>query len=114
MQKDRTTHRRKFWRAFAVVCCFGVVIATCASLSGLGSRDRLPQEHPNGLTYQEVLETVEGLPIQPILPTWYPKGTMLEKMEYNHLVNGIAVDTMFARGEHHFYFSTCVYDGGSK
>lgn len=75
-----------------------------------GAQSGLPQEHPGGVTYKEVQETVEGLTIQPVLPTWYPEGTMLEEMEINDLLNGTSVDVLFSLGEDVFSLSISVYD----
>lgn len=75
-----------------------------------GAQSGLPQEHPGGVTYKEVQETVEGLTIQHVLPNWYPEGTVLEEMEINDLLNGTSVDVLFSLGEDVFSLSISVYD----
>lgn len=70
----------------------------------------LPQERPGAVTYAEVQETVTQLTIQPVLPAWYPEGTMLEEMEINDLLNGTSVDVLFSLGEDVFSLSISVYD----
>ena len=73
-------------------------------------QNNLPQERPGAVTYAEVQETVTQLTIQPVLPTWYPEGTMLEEMEINDLLNGTSVDVLFSLGEDVFSLSISVYD----
>lgn len=69
----------------------------------------LPEEHPGGLTYQEVQETVEQLTIQPVLPNWYPKGTVLEHMEIYDTLDGTYVDIAFTVEEMEFFLGVQVF-----
>ena len=95
MQQDRTTHRGMLRRIIAIMSCLLVIIAVSIFLSDLGFPNRLPQEHPDGLTYQEVQEAIEELTIQPVLPTWYPKGTVLEKMVITDLIDSTNINIAF-------------------
>ena len=70
-----------------------------------------PQEHPNGITFEEVRETIENLTIQPVLPNRYPKGTVLEDMILTELYNGTGVDVVFSLKGNSFVFSCSIYDG---
>lgn len=109
MQQDRTTHKRMIRRVIAVMGCLLVVVAGSMSLSNLGFPNRLPQEHPDGLTYEEVQETIEELTLQPILPNWYPKGTVLEKMEITDMIDRTNVNISFTVDGLEFYLVAKVF-----
>ena len=106
--------------AAAVVCLLAVPAMGSGAMENLVQwttqhfsflpQNSLPQERPGAVTYEEVQETVAQLTELPVLPTWYPEGTMLEKMEINDLLNGTSVDVLFSLGEDVFSLSISVYD----
>ena len=62
-----------------------LVVILLIAFVALRHQGTLPQENPNGVTFQEVRETIETLTIQPVLPNRYPKGTVLEDMMLTEL-----------------------------
>lgn len=74
------------------------------------SQDGLPQEHPGGVTYAEVQETIAQLTIQPVLPNWYPEGTVLEELAVNEMFGGTNVNVSFSLKDEEFSLNIEVYD----
>lgn len=73
-------------------------------------QNTLPQERPGAVTYAEVQETVAQLTIQPVLPNWYPEGTMLEELTVNEMFDGTNVNVSFSLKDKEFSLNIEVYD----
>ena len=73
-------------------------------------QNSLPQERPGAVTYEEVQETVAQLTIQPVLPNWYPEGTVLEELAVNEMVDGTNVNVSFSLKDKEFSLNIEVYD----
>ena len=124
-ERKKPRRRKLRWAvAVAAVVCLLVCLLAVSAMGngGLGNpiqwteqhfsfrgQSGVPQERPGGVTYEEVQETVAQLTIQPVLPSWYPEGTVLEGMETNDLLNGTSVDIQFSRGEDAFCLSIIAY-----
>ena len=121
-ERKKPGRRKLRWAvvAAAVVCLLAVPALGSGAVENLVQwttqhfsflpQNSLPQERPGAVTYEEVQETVGQLTDLPVLPTWYPEGTVLEKMEINDLLNGTSVDILFSLGEDVFSLSISVYD----
>lgn len=73
-------------------------------------QNNLPQERPGAVTYAEVQETVTQLTIQPVLPNWYPEGTVLEDLEVSEMFDGTNVNVSFSLKDKEFSLNIEVYD----
>ncbi len=127
VQSEKKPGRRKLRWAVAVAAVVCLLVCTMViPVSGERGVDRvvrwteqhfsfcpqggLPQERPGGVTYEEVRATVEGLTIQPVLPNWYPEGTVLEEMTVTEMFDGTNVNISFSLQEEAFSMSIAVYD----
>ena len=121
-KKTRVGRKRLRWAvaAAAVLCLMAVpaianntvdhlVQWTNQHLSFL-SQGGLPQERPGAVTYAEVQETVAQLTIQPVLPNWYPEGTVLEDLEVSEMFDGTNVNVSFSLKDKEFSLNIEVYD----
>ncbi len=121
-ERKRAGRRKLRWVvvAAAVVCLMTVPAMGSGAMENLVEwttqhfwflpQSSAPQERPGAVTYEEVQNTLAQLTDLPVLPTWYPEGTVLEKMEVNDLLNGTGVDVLFSLGEDIFSLSISVYD----
>lgn len=75
------------------------------------ARDDLPQENPGGVTYAEIRETVEALTRQPVLPQWYPPGTVLEEIEMDEILDETSISILFSLREDTFILHLDIYNG---
>ena len=64
----------------------------------------------NNVMYQQVRETVSGLTDQPLLPTWYPEGSTIIRVEENELNNAYNIIVIFSLDGKEFSLSIGVYN----
>ena len=69
-----------------------------------------PQERPGAVTYAEVQETVGQLTDIPVLPAWYPEGTVLEQLTVNERFSGTSINVSFSLRDQVFALIVTVYD----
>ena len=120
---ERKRHGRKKLRwavaAAAVVCLLAVPALGGDGMENLVQwteqhfpfllQNNLPQERPGAVTYAEVQETVAQLTIQPVLPNWYPEGTVLEDLEVSEMFDGTKVNVSFSLKDKEFSLNITVY-----
>lgn len=73
-------------------------------------QNNLPQERPGAVTYAEVQETVGQLTDIPVLPAWYPEGTVLEQLTVNERFSGTSINVSFSLRDQVFALIVTVYD----
>lgn len=64
----------------------------------------------NNVMYQRVVETVSNYTDQPILPTWYPEGSSIIRVEENSVNNGYNVIVIFSLNGKEFSMSIGIYN----
>ena len=69
-----------------------------------------PKERPGAVTYAEVQETVGQLTDIPVLPAWYPEGTVLEQLTVNERFSGTSINVSFSLRDQVFALIVTVYD----
>lgn len=120
---ERKRHGRKKLRwavaAAAVVCLLAVPALGGDGVENLVQwteqhfsflpQNNLPQERPGAVTYAEVQEAVAQLTIQPVLPNWYPEGTVLEDLEVSEMFDGTKVNVSFSLKDKEFSLNITVY-----
>lgn len=105
--------------AAAVVCLLAVPAMGSGAMENLVQwterhfsflpQNNLPQERPGAVTYAEVQKTVTQLTIQPVLPNWYPEGTVLEDLEVSEMFDGTNVNVSFSLKDKEFSLNITVY-----
>lgn len=60
--------------------------------------------------YQELQEEISARTDLPVLPTWYPEGSEIERIEISEVFDQTAIDVLFRFQESTFIFSITVYD----
>lgn len=67
------------------------------------------QEIFGNLMYQQVEETIANLTDQPLLPTWYPEGSSIIRVEENQMDDGKNIMVVFSLDDHEFLLTAGIY-----
>lgn len=106
----------------AILVCLSLVPVQGTSLLGtlVGWTDDtvsfIPKENNssnaffNDVRYQRVEKTISGLTDQPILPTWYPEGSSIIRVEENTASNGLNIVIIFSLENKEFSLSIGIYN----
>lgn len=132
-QEPKRTGKRRWLRrtvaaaaVVAVLVCLSMVPVQGTSLLGtlVGWTDDtaslIPTENSdkndffNDVMYQRVVETVSNYTDQPILPTWYPEGSSIIRVEENSVNNGYNIIVIFSVNEKEFSLSIGLYDDATN
>lgn len=134
-QKEPKTGKRRWLRrtvaaaaVVAVLACLSMMPVQGTSLLGtlVGWTDDtvsfLPEENTdadkdmfyNDVMYPQVEESVSSLTDLPVLPTWYPEGSSIIRVEENAISNGHIIVVVFSLEEKEFSLSVGVYDTTEK
>lgn len=62
------------------------------------------------VVYQQVEEAVADLTDRPVLPTWYPEGSLLTRVEENPMDDGYNFTLVFSWNDTEFMVSVTVYN----
>lgn len=62
------------------------------------------------VVYQQVEEAVADLTDRPVLPTWYPEGSLLTRVEENPMDDGYYLVLVFSLNGNEFSVAVTVYD----
>lgn len=110
----------------AILVCLSLVPVQGTSLLGtlVGWTDDtaslLPGENSdkniffNDIMYQRVVETISTYTDQPILPTWYPEGSSIIRVEENSVNNGYSIIIIFSLDGNEFSLSIGLYDDAAS
>ena len=121
-EKKKPGRKKLRWAvaAAAVVCLLAVPAMGSGAMENLVEwttqyfsflpQSGAPQERPGAVTYAEVQETVGQLTDIPVLPAWYPEGTVLEQLTVNERFSGTSINVSFSLRDQVFALIVTVYD----
>ena len=121
-EKKKPGRKKLRWAvaAAAVVCLLAVPAMGSGAMENLVEwttqyfsflpQSGAPQERPGAVTYAEVQETVGQLTDIPVLPAWYPEGTVLEQLTVNERFSGTSINVSFSLRNQVFALIVTVYD----
>ena len=121
-EKKKPGRKKLRWAvaAAAVVCLLAVPAMGSGAMENLVEwttqyfsflpQSGAPQERPGAVTYAEVQETVGLLTDIPVLPAWYPEGTVLEQLTVNERFSGTSINVSFSLRDQVFALIVTVYD----
>ena len=72
------------------------------------------QEIFSDLVYQQAEETISSLTDQPVLPTWYPEGCSIIRVEENQLDSGYNVIVVFSLDGKEFLLTVGTYNTSAE
>lgn len=65
------------------------------------------------LVYQQVEESISGVTDQPVLPTWYPEGSSVIRVEENEMDDGRNIMIVFSLDTDEFLITVGIYETSS-
>ena len=75
------------------------------------TREEFPDDEAyQEAVYQQIEKAVASLTDRPVLPTWYPEGSQVIRVEENHLDNGYYLVLVFSLNGNEFSVAVTVYD----
>ncbi len=132
-QETKKTGTRRWLRpavaaaaVVAILVCLSLVPVQGTSLLGTlvgwtgGSSSFVSQEETSeksvfsNVVYQQVEETISNLSEQPVLPTWYPKGSSVIRVEENQMDDGCNFMIVFALNGEEYLLTAGIYDNASE
>lgn len=128
-QNPKKTGKRRWVRrtgavaaVVAVLVCLSLVPVQGTSLvqsfvSWTGDTFSFTQENGSSeeqkifsdLVYQQVEKGISSLTNQPVLPTWYPEGSSIIRVEENPMTNGYNYIIIFSLNNKEFLLSISIY-----
>lgn len=85
---------------------------TFSFMQGEGSSES--QEIFSNLVYQQVEESISSITDQPILPTWYPSGSSVIRVEENQMDDGYNIMIVFSLDTDEFLMTIGIYEVSSE
>lgn len=127
-QETKKTGTRRWLRpavaaaaVVAILVCLSLVPVQGTSLLGtlvgwtddtvsfLPEDDASRRDFFNDVAYQQIVQTISDLTDLPVLPTWYPEGSSLLRVEENPMDDGRIFMIIFSLEEKEFLLSVGIY-----
>lgn len=127
-QETKKTGTRRWLRpavaaaaVVAILVCLSLVPVQGTSLLGtlvgwtdnttsfISENDDNEQSVFNNTMYRQIEQTISDLANQPVLPTWYPEGSSIIRVEENPMDDGSTFIILFSLDEKEFLLSVGIY-----